>query len=452
LKRLLLPLTALMLALLPSLPADAAMRTETKRSKVFDLGGFQTIETGTPVPAPKKNGKITRMTARVVHVGGGRVSVHHVMLHHVVFINNSARVLPGDESACSRRKGEKFWGTGEETQRLILPRGYGYPVRRGDDWRMGVMLMSHSIDRHRVRIEYTYKIATGKTARRMTRVKPFWLHANGCGSASYNVPGHGDPGSLHRESYEWPVPMTGRIVAAGAHTHAGNVRFDITQPHCGDRTLVEHDPRFGLPEDTVYNVRPLLHEPGPISTGYFLSRTGIPIRRGETIRTTSLYEGEWPRAAVMAISHVYVAPGVKPAEACPPLPSDRFTFWTRKDGRPSAPRMAIPFSAWDAKAQRTRTVDRPAGPIVDGGSDARVAVRDTGFAPANLTLDRGGSVTWDWTGRDEHNLWYADGPLVIGTMNASRGFSLKRTLSRPGTYRYFCYLHPLTMQQRIDVR
>jgi plastocyanin len=154
----------------------------------------------------------------------------------------------------------------------------------------------------------------------------------------------------------------------------------------------------------------------------------------------------------MSITHVYIAPERRVPAGCRPLPRDRRYAWTRRDGRPSAPRMAIPFAEWDARRGRTRTIDRPRGRVVEGGDRAVVKIRDDRIAPANLTVDRGATVRWDWTGRDRHNLWYADGPRIITTVTASRGFSLTRQLHAPGRYRMFCYLHPLTMHQQIDVR
>ena len=50
------------------------------------------------------------------------------MLHHVVFNNDGPRGGPGKTSSCPGRRGEPFYGTGEERQRLMLPPGYGYRV------------------------------------------------------------------------------------------------------------------------------------------------------------------------------------------------------------------------------------------------------------------------------------------------------------------------------------
>ena len=100
------------------------------------------------VRAPRLDGWLVRMHARVVDAKGRPIPVREVMLHHVVYKNRSRRdpVCGGPES---------FYGTGEENQTLRLPPGYGYRVRRRDRWSTGWMLMNHRDGTRRAYIEYT---------------------------------------------------------------------------------------------------------------------------------------------------------------------------------------------------------------------------------------------------------------------------------------------------------
>ncbi len=142
------------------------------------------------------------------------------------------------------------------------------------------MLMSHRFRHIRVWLEYRVTIETSK---RLAPVRPLWLRASGCNPlSSYDVPGGGAPGSTDRRSSDWTMPISGRIVAAGAHLHGSTKGMRISQPRCGDRTLIDHQPRYGMPDDAVYRLRPVLHEPGPIATGYWMSqaRPADPPRRG----------------------------------------------------------------------------------------------------------------------------------------------------------------------------
>ena len=145
-------------------------------------------------------------------------------------------------------------------------------------------MMSHRRPLTRVWLQYTVTMEIG---RRLTRVRPLWLRANGCDPrASYSVDGGGPRGSVDERSSLWKMPISGRIVAAGAHLHGSAQKMTVSQPRCDDRTLVDHRPRWGMPDDPVYRIRPVLHEPGPISTGYLLSAQGIPVRRGELLKVT----------------------------------------------------------------------------------------------------------------------------------------------------------------------
>src|SRR5207302_1027036 len=113
-------------------------------------------------------------------------------------------------------------------------------------------------------------------------------------------------------TFHWTVPMNGRIVAAGGHLHGGAQSMRLTQPGCAHRTLLDTDPLFAAQSDPVYRLRPILHEPGPVGTRFFQSRTGIPVRRGERIDLQADYDARYARARVMSIMHVYVAQGPAP--------------------------------------------------------------------------------------------------------------------------------------------
>jgi plastocyanin len=446
-RRIVLCAVALSLAL--AAPAGAATKSYTFRSKTFELGGFETIYPKLDVRTPRRSGYVTYMYARLMYAPGRPVPLRHVMLHHIVFINRGHVGGPAKTTSCSGRRGEPFWGTGEEHQRLLLPAGYGYQVDAHDRWRMQTMLMSHNLKARRVYVEYRVKLVTGE---RLQRVRPLWLRAEGCLKfPSYEVDGGGAPGSTNRRTHRWTMPFSGRIVASGAHLHGAAKGVRITEPGCGGRTIVTHDPRYGLPDDEVYKIRPLLHEPGPVATGYFSSAQGIPVRRGQKLDVTGLYDDEHPHAGVMAIAHVYIAPDDSVKDGCAPLPADARTIWTRKAGRDSAPYEPIPFNAVGGDG-KVHEIARPPGPEVVSPGDASVTVEDSFFDAANLSVPVGATVRWTWTGRLRHNVFIASGPRNVHSTTEGHGFVFRKRFTVPGTYRLFCFLHPVTMHQQIEVR
>ena len=182
------------------------------------------------------------------------------------------------------------------------------------------MLMSHSIEAFNVYIRYR---VTVETDRRLTPVHAFWVRANGCSpTVSYPIYGGGAPGSTDLRRYDWTAPYNGRIVAVGGHLHGGAEDMWLSQPRCGDRRLLDTRPFFGQPDHLYYRVRPILHEPGPMDTHYFLSKTGVAIRKGEKIRLTGAYDASQPHPRVMSIMHVYLARDPRPPKGCAPLPGD----------------------------------------------------------------------------------------------------------------------------------
>ncbi|MDX6681034.1 MAG: hypothetical protein QOG94_1073 [Solirubrobacteraceae bacterium] len=444
-------LCAVAFALAVVAPPAAQARTDIVhlRSQSFLLSGFSTIFPKVNVPTPQRSGYITRMDAWLVNEHGQRVSIRDVMLHHIVFINAGSPGIDKNGS-CPGRGGEPFWGTGEEKQPLILPEGYGYQIRAGDRWRMQAMLMSHSLRAHRVRVVYRMRVVVGAT---LERVKPLWLRANGCTNhPSYDIEGGLAPGSVHTKSSLWRMPLSGRIVSASAHLHGSSVALTISQPRCQDRTLIEHKPLYGLTNDIVYRARPVLHEPGPIATGHFLSETGIPVRKGEMLRVTGLYDASRPHVQVMAITHVYIAPDRRAARTCAPLPQDAHILWTRKDGRFTAPVAAVPLNGLGDDG-RVHEIDRPAGdPRVVTGPQALVKLTGQHFEPANLSVPRGTAVVWRFTDAGLHNVILASGPRLISSTNQTKGFRYVKKLYEPGTYKLFCYLHPITMTEVVEVR
>ncbi len=439
-------------AFAPAVIAPAAQaRTETVqlRSKPFLLSGFATIFPKVSVPTPRRSGYITRMDAWLVNEQGERVSFRDVMLHHIVFINNGSPGIDKNGS-CPGRGGEPFWGTGEEKQPLTLPAGYGYKVSGGDRWRMQAMLMSHSLRAHRVRVVYRLTVVT---AEKLTRVKPLWLRANGCTKhPSYDIEGDQVPGSVHTKSSLWRMPLSGRIVAAAAHLHGSSKKMTVSQPRCQDRQLIDHRPLYGFKDDVVYRAKPILHEPGPIATGHFQSRTGIPVRKGEMLKVTGQYDASRPHVQVMAITHVYIAPDREAPRACNPLPKDGHIFWTRKDGRFNPPLAPVPLNGLGDDGQ-VREIERPPGDTrVVNGPQTLVKLMDERIEPANLSVPRGTNVVWRFTGSRLHNVMLASGPRLVSSTNQRKGFRYVRKLHTPGTYKLFCYLHPITMTQVVEVR
>jgi plastocyanin len=345
---------------------------------------------------------------------------------------------------------ERFYAAGEERAQMRLPEGYGYRSRARDNWVMSYMVMNHRSQVDTAYIQYT---VTFDDSPNLIEADPYWLDVRDCLSDPvYDVPGGGARGSLHTRQVSWRPPVGGRIVAGGGHMHGGGKELRLSQPGCGDRTLARSKPKWGLASHPFYNVRPVLHEPGPIGMSSYTTRTGIPVAAGEEVRLSSIYDAERPHTRVMGINIVYFAADPAVTEACGRLPSDLETVNTDAPGRTVTPRVTVPLTGLDARG-RARTIARPPGRTVRvRGAKASVGVRDLSFSTPNLSVARGTTVQWRFGGPSLHDVTLASGPRGFSSPHLDDGRVFRSKLETPGTYKLFCSLHPVAMTQRVIVR
>jgi plastocyanin len=73
---------------------------------------------------------------------------------------------------------------------------------------------------------------------------------------------------------------------------------------------------------------------------------------------------------------------------------------------------------------------------------ATVTISNFAFSPANLTVAAGSTVTWTNTDDEPHTIASAtaDKPFKSGGLDTNDSFAVN--FDRPGTYTYFCSIHP----------
>jgi plastocyanin len=409
----------------------------------------------TNVPRPPGDGHITAMDVNVVDPDGSAVPIQRLMLHHIVFSNlNRADPMCGsytlwDNKTQSPIVPQRFYGAGEERAKLALPPGYGYKLDSGDQWLMVWMFMNHRGVRDQALIEYHVTVDTSPD---VTSANPYWLDVRNCNvDPVYTVPGNGGPGSTYKQETTWTVPQSGRLLGGGGHVHGGGESLVVTQPDCGDRELGRSEPLWGLPSNAFYHVKPVLHEPGPISMSTWGSMHGIPLTAGEQLKLTATYDNSRPHTRVMGIEVVYMVPDDSVTQRCAPLPDDRFQVRSDQPGRSSPPRFTVPLTGLNAKGRAIRIAHPPGATTVGGGS-TNVNVSNFSFSRPNLVVPRGATVSWRFRDTVLHNITLASGPRGFASPNLNDGRSFKAKLTVPGHYRLFCALHPVAMTESIIVR
>lgn len=74
--------------------------------------------------------------------------------------------------------------------------------------------------------------------------------------------------------------------------------------------------------------------------------------------------------------------------------------------------------------------------------EASVTIDNFAFTPATITVSVGSTVTW--TNHDDipHTVVDADAPKTVKSAALDTDETYKRSFNSPGTYHYFCSLHP----------
>ena len=432
---------------------------------------------------PVSGGAITHMEVDVYDQNGA-VPIDRLMLHHIVFLNANR-----NDTACGGP--ERFYGAGEERLKLSMPDGFGYGFNSSDVWATTYMYMNHRAQSDSAHIRYRLTIDPDPSIR---QVKGLWMDAGDCQyDPIYNVPGIERPflpdckklkkaanraktkrainkaakcvktrakreatipaDATHVETKDVTIPQDGILVAGAGHVHGGAKALTVTKPSCGNLEIARSIPTWGNANHPFYNVKPVLHEPGPIGMSAFGTETGIPIQAGQTLRLNSIYDDLQPHTRVMGIYVMYWAPSEvgDPADACGGIPPDLVVGpGTNEPGRTTPVPFTVPLTGIDPSGNAV-VIDGPPGQFKALQNGSTVTVGDRFFSEPNVRITPGTTLNYRFAGSELHNLTLANGPLGIGSPDMNNGGNYSQTFSRSGTYRFFCGLHPVQMSTRVVV-
>lgn len=393
------------------------------------------------IPTPRRDGWITRMEADVVDTRTGKVvPINRIMLHHIVFWNLGKRF----------DKRQPFYGDGEERAKMVLPPGYGYRVQAGERWGIVWMLMNHRWRADSVYIRYRVWF---DTAPKKEVIPMVWDTSHGRQGLVFDVPGTGAPGAQDVRVSQYRAVVAGRLVAGLGHVHGGATDLSLGRPECPTtgRAIYRSRPTWGLPSNPFYKVRPVLHEPGPINMTQFTSASGVPIAKGELVRVVSRYDDTRPHTRAMGLMLAYLHPDPRVTRPCGARPADFRLLRTSTPGRARAPKVRVNIYDYGSNG-RVKRVSGPSSAWQTLAGDAGARVFDFGFRAGNISVPQGATVRWRFDGPSLHNVTLASGPEGFSSNRLRGGEVFAKTLTRPGTYTFFCELHPVGMIQRIVVR
>lgn len=82
----------------------------------------------------------------------------------------------------------------------------------------------------------------------------------------------------------------------------------------------------------------------------------------------------------------------------------------------------------------------PLAAMADDASKMTVVIKDFDYAPMDVTIPAGGSVTWTNRDGEPHTVTALDGTFRSGALDQDQSFTF--TFAKPGTYAYLCSIHP----------
>jgi plastocyanin len=104
-------------------------------------------------------------------------------------------------------------------------------------------------------------------------------------------------------------------------------------------------------------------------------------------------------------------------------------------------RMAPPAaSAGAAAASATAVAPAAAAESAAPADSASVTVSQMRFGPGRVVVKKGATVTWNFQDGMPHTVTAVDGGFDSGRLSAGGRFS--HTFDQPGTFAYYCTLHP----------
>ena len=80
-----------------------------------------------------------------------------------------------------------------------------------------------------------------------------------------------------------------------------------------------------------------------------------------------------------------------------------------------------------------------------------VQIENYAYAPSSITVDVGDTITWTNDDTAPHTITTSSGPQTLSSPYLSKGQSWSFTFRTPGTYSYYCAVHPY-MRAQVIVR
>jgi plastocyanin len=365
---------------------------------------------------------------------------------------------------------ERFIPAGEEKTALELPDGFGYPYQPTDSWFLNYMI--HNLTAKPMEASLTYDVdfvpATSPKASTMKSVHPIWLDVQngkiypvfdvlkGSGANGKFTYPDDDPTAPHVNTYT--LPNDGVLVKTFGHLHPGGLydTFTVTR---GDQTK------------TIFTSKAKYYEPaGAVSWDVSMTTTPddwmVAVKAGDTLAVTTTYDTQrasWYESMGLGVVWMYDGPGG----------NDPFTGAIDQKGVLTHGHLPENDNHGGAATSAFQNaLKAPSGPAATDISigSFEYSLGDLGAKGKIPTVVAGQSITFDNLDAGSQRVWHsitackapctgttgiayplADADVQFdsgelgnyGPPTAGRETWSTPTDLAPGTYTYFCRIHPL---------
>jgi plastocyanin len=414
------------------------------------------------IPQPKEDGWIVGFKPNLELPNGKVPPVDVIHLHHGVWANAFRR------DATAPLFPERFFAAGEEKTALAFPRGYGYRYRTSDAWFLNYMI--HDLTPKPYTVYLTYDVdfvpATSSRASEMKDVHPIWLDVQngkvypvfdavkGSGADGTFTYPDDDPSAPRKNTYT--IPSDGVLIETFGHLHPGGLYDTFSLTRSGQTAK-------------VFTSKAHYYEPaGAVSWDVSMTATpddwAVAVKAGDQLSITTTYDtsrASWYESMGIGVVWMYDGPGGK----------DPFTSRIDEAGKLTHGHLPENDNHGGAKTALADPRKTAAGPLA-----TNIPIGSFEYGAGDLaalgkipTVTEGQSITFDNLDATDQQVWHSitacKAPCTASTgvayplADASVQFDSGQlgtggppTAGRdtwstpadlgPGTYTYFCRIHP----------
>ncbi len=461
--------------------ADGVQHLKFKYGPLNIRPGQNVIQTSdTRLDQPTSDGWIVGFRPNLEMKDGTTPPVDQIHLHHGVWAN-TARL---DRTALFP---ERFIAAGEEKTALAFPKGYTYPYRTTDHWIINYMIHNLTATPYKVSITYDVDFlpATAPAAANMQAAYPVWMDVQngsiypvfdvlkGSGTnGTFTYPDQApDPYTGGTAKNQWTVDRPGVLIHTFGHLHPGGLHVDFSLRRPGTSAAPGSEAAQSVTGDTAHLFRSTAkyYEPaGAVSWDVSMTATRddwkVAVQPGDVLSISATYDtsrASWYES--MGLGVVWMANGTGG--------DDPFT--TRVDQPGVLTHGHLPENN-NHGGKRTTLADPTKAK--DGKATSLVAMQDFLYGAGDLTsggpvptVTAGQSITFENKDADSLDVWHSVTackapctkstgvayPLADGNVEFDSGqlgdagapttgeltWNTPTDLA-PGTYTYFCRVHP----------